>query len=199
MTTLLGLVGALGLATTAHAQLAHDRVLRISLPHVNSFYLQPVGEPGAKVNTGFWGLGVGMLFRHSQSQYVGVNVSVGFDIPAPVPAPIDVEGEHELMRSYALDLTNRHTWGRYSLGYGLSWSSLEWELENWDDPIPPARAPTTVRSSSVGLSVPFGYTLNDRFALGLIYRPSVYRTGRDAGFVYEHVISVAIAWNVRLP
>lgn len=68
MTTLLGLVGALGPATTAHAQLAHDRVLRISLPHVNSFYLQPVGEPGASSAVTFGGeASGGRSVRHHQT------------------------------------------------------------------------------------------------------------------------------------
>jgi hypothetical protein len=195
----VALLGLLGPARTATAQRSHDRVLRLSLPHVNSFLLRPVGEPDTKVNTGFWGLGIGMLFRHSQTQYVGVTASIVFDIPAPVPAPIDFEGEYELMNAYALDLTNRHVRGRFSLGYGISWNSREWKLENYDEPAPPAREPTAVRSSSLGLSVPLGYTLDDRFALGLIYRPSVYRLGSDAGFVYEHVISLEIAWNVTLP
>jgi hypothetical protein len=49
----------------AQAQPSNPRILRLFLPHLNSFYLQPSGEPYAKVNTGFWGLGVGLLVRHS--------------------------------------------------------------------------------------------------------------------------------------
>jgi len=188
-------------ASAAQAQPSKSRVLRLSLPHINSFYLQPSGESDSKVNTGFWGLGVGLLVRHSQSQSLGLSASVGTDFPVPVPAAIDFYGEHEFMTAYALDLTNNHTQGRFSLGYGLSYSTNQWELKYYDDPEwdPPTRDPIKLRGRSLGLAFPAYYTLSDRFSLGLKYRPYLYRFGADAGFRYEHVISVEIAWNLGLP
>jgi len=189
------------LASAAQAQLPKSRVLRLSLPHINSFYLQPSGEPDAKVNTGFWGLGVELLIRHSESQSLGLAASVATDFPVPVPAAVDFYGENEFMTAYALDLTNNHTQGRFSLGYGLSYSTNQWELKYYDDPEgePPTRDPTKLRSNSLGLAFPTYYALNDRFSLGLTYRPYLYRFGADAGFRYEHVISIEIAWNIGLP
>lgn len=190
------------LASAAQAQPAKARVLRFSIPFINSFYLQPSGEPEAKVNTGFWGLGVGLMFRHNQSQYVGLAASVAIDHEVPVPAGIDyIGGEQEFMTAYAVDLTNNHVWRRFSLGYGLSYGSNQWRLDYFDDPeaLPPTRDPIELSSSSLGLVFPAYYALNDRFALGLTYRPYLDRIGTDAGFRYEHVISIDIAWNLGLP
>nr|MEE4266524.1 hypothetical protein [Candidatus Krumholzibacteria bacterium] len=191
----------ISLASSAFAQSSNARVLRLSVPYINNFYLQPNGEPDAKVNTGFWGLGVELLVRHSHSQFLGLAASVATDFPVPVPAAVDLLGEHEFMTSYALDLTNNHTQGRFSFGYGLSYSTNQWELKYFDDleGEPPTRDPIKLSSSSLGLAFPINYALNDRFSLGLTYRPYLYRFGTDAGFEYEHVISIEIAWNIVLP
>lgn len=190
----------LGVAPAALAQPSDDWGLRLSVPYINSFYLQPAGEPDAKVNTGFWGFGVGLLFRHTPSQHLGLAASVATDFPVPVPAAVDLYGEYEFMTTYALDLTNNHTQGRFSLGYGLSYSTNQWELKYYDDleGEPPTRDPIKLRSSSLGLAFPTRYALSDRFSLGLTYRPYLYRFGTEAGFRYEHVVSVDIAWNLGL-
>lgn len=189
------------LASAAQSQSLEERGLRLSVPYVNNFYLQPAGEPDAKVNTGFWGFGVGLLFGHTQSQYVGLSGSVATDIGVPVPAAVDYIGEHEFMTGYALDLTNNHVWRRFSFGYGLSYGSNRWKLDYFDDPqaLPPTRDPIELRSESLGLVFPVYYLLNDRFALGLVYRPYLYRFGSEAGFLYEHVMSIDVAWHLELP
>lgn len=195
-----GLLALLVQAPASRAQPAGDRVLRLSLPHVNTFYLQPAGEPDAKVNTGFWGVGVGLLFRHSRSQYLGLATSAATDLPVPVPAAIDFEGEHEFLTNLAIDLTNNHTRGRFTLGYGVSYGANRWKLDNDQDPVATmTRAPVTVRHNFLGLVFPAYYSLNERFALGLIYRPALYRFGTEPGFCYEHVISIDFSWNLKLP
>jgi len=189
------------LAPAAQAQPPRARLLRLFIPYVNSFYLQPAGEPDAKVNTGFWGFGVGLLLRHTGSQYVGVSASVAADFPVPVIGAVDFYGEQEFMTAYAIDLTNNHIRGRFSYGYGLAYGTKQWELKFFDDleAPPPTRDPIALRSSSLGLVFPAWYELSDHFALGLVYRPYLYRFGADAGFRYEHVVSVEIAWNLGLP
>lgn len=191
----------ISLASSALAQSSKARVLRLSVPYINNFYLQPNGEPDAKASTGFWGFGVGLLIGHSESQYLGLNASVAIDYEVPVLAGIDNVGEHESATAYAIDLTNNHIWGRFSLGYGLAYGTNRWSWDYVPDPeaLPPTREPVELRSSYLGLAFPTNYALNDRFSLGLTYRPYLYRLGTDAGFRYEHVISVEIAWNIGLP
>jgi hypothetical protein len=189
-----------GVVPTALAQTSDDWLLRLSVPYINSFYLQPTGEPDAKVNTGFWGIGVALLFRHTPSQYLGVAAGAAIDFPLPVIGMVDFVGEHEFMSAWAFDLTNEHARGRWSFGYGLSYGGNRWALEYFDDPgaAPPTRAPVVRHSRALGLVLPTRWTLNDRVTLGSTYRPNVYRLGSDAGFHYEHVVSIEIAWNLGL-
>lgn len=197
---LIAVLIGLALATAARTEPADDLVLRLSVPHTNNFYLQPTGEARARANTGFLGFGVGVLVRHSSSQSIGLAASVATDLPAPFPAPIDFVGEHEIMTTRAIDLTNNHRWRRWSFGYGPSYSVNQWELKNLDDPelVSPERSHVTRRSHNLGLVFPVYYALNERFALGLVYRPGLYRFGGEAGFRYEHVVSIDIAWNISL-
>jgi hypothetical protein len=197
---LLVVLAGLGLAPAARTQPSDDWGLRLSVPYINSFYLQPTGELDAKANTGFWGLGVGLLFRHASSQYLGLEASVATDLPVPMIGAVDFYGEHEFMTSYAVDLTNNHVWRRFSLGYGLSYGMNRWDVRYFYDPEVPAppRAPIERRGHSLGPVFPAHYALNERFAVGLVYRPYLYRFGAESGFRYEHVISVDIAWRLGL-
>jgi len=190
-----------GLAAVAQAQPANARVLRLCIPFVNSFYQQPSGEPDTKASTGFWGIGAGLMFRHSGSQYLGLAASVAIDYEVPIPAPIDYVGEDESMAAYAIDLTNSHVWRRFSLGYGLAYGSNRWRRDFYPAPgaLPTAEDRIEHRNHSLGLVFPVGYALDDRFSLGLTYRPYLYRLGTDAGFHYEHVVSVDVAWILALP
>lgn len=194
-------VVAVGSTRAARAHPSADRVLRLSLPHINTFYLQPAGESDAKVNTGFWGFGIGLLFRHARGQFLGLSASAVADIGVPVPAAIDYIGEQEFMTAVAVDLTNNHVRGRHSFGYGISYARHRWELEYYDDPtaLPPTRDPVVRRSDSLGLVLLAHRALNERFSLGLIYRPSLYRTNAEVGFCYQHVISIELALDLGLP
>ena len=58
----------LGMSPAARTQPPDRWVLQLFVPYINSFYLQPAGEPDAKANTGFWGFGVGLLCYHAPSQ-----------------------------------------------------------------------------------------------------------------------------------
>lgn len=191
----------ISLASATHAQSSNSRVLRLFIPYINSFDLRPTGEPDAKVSTGFWGLGVGLSIGHSGSQYLGLNASVATDYEVPVPVGIDEVGALESATASAIDLTNNHVRGRFSLGYGLAYGTNRWSWDYIQDPgtLPPTRDTADLRSSYLGLAFRTDYALDDRFSLGLTYRPSVYRFGKDAGFRYEHVVSIEVAWNIALP
>ena len=48
--------------------------LYLSLPHINSFQLTPENER-AKINTGFWGLTIGLDYYHSKDQFINLGAS----------------------------------------------------------------------------------------------------------------------------
>lgn len=108
--------------------------LHLSLPHINSFRLTPEGET-PKVNTGFWGLTVGLDYYHSKNQFVNIGISAVSDFFVPIPAAVDINGEYELMSSRYISLSNNHRYKRFTIGYGLSYSVNTWDFRYYSHPV----------------------------------------------------------------
>jgi hypothetical protein len=171
----------------------------ISLPHINSFQLSPENE-GTKINTGFWGISLGLDYYHSKQQFINIGFSSVLDFFVPFPAPVDISGEHELMSSSYIGLSNNHKLGRIALGYGLSYARNSWDFRYYDmfDPPPPTRVPVKKSHHSFGLIFPTYLQLGDLFNIGGIYRPTFFRPTMNRKFEYEHLISVDFACKIRL-
>lgn len=173
--------------------------LHLSLPHVNSFRFTPENE-GTKINTGFWGLTLGLDYFHSKNQFVDLRLSGVSDFFVPVPAAVDISGEYELMSSLYISFSNNHRIGRFTLGYGLSYAKNIWDFRYYDsfDPAPPTRDQIKRSHSSFGLIFPSYFQFGEHFNMGIVYRPTFFRTNQPDNFEYEHVISVDFAWKIRL-
>lgn len=174
--------------------------LHVSLPYVNSFYLQPENEPDSKANTGFWGISVGLAYYHSKTQFVNLSASAVMDIFLPVPAPIDFIGGQEFMTSTYTSLSNNHVFESFTLGYGMCYSSNVWEYRYYDDfdPPPPTREPAMDRSNALGFVFPAYYLWREQFSVGLIYRPTLIRFGSETELKYEHLITIDFVWKIGL-
>ncbi len=173
--------------------------LHISLPHINSLNLTPENE-GAKSNTGFWGLTIGLDYYHSKNQFLNIGISGVSDFFVPFPAAVDISGEYELMSSRYGSISNNHRLGRFSLGYGLSYAKNTWDFRYYDrfDPPPPTREPVKKSSNAFGLIFPTYFQLGEHFNIGVTYRPTFYRPRMTDKFKYEHLISIDFAWKIRL-
>ncbi len=173
--------------------------LHISLPHINSFYLIPENEE-PKINTGFFGLTIGVDYYHSRYQFVNFGISAVSDFFLPVPAPIDISGEYELMSSRYISLSNNYKIKRFTVGYGLSYAKNTWDFRYYDrfDPPPPTREPVKKSNHAFGLIFPIYFQLGEFFNIGVVYRPTFYRPNVTEKFEYEHVISLDFAWKIIL-
>lgn len=173
--------------------------LVLSLPWVNSFYLQPQGE-SPKANTGFWGISVGLNKYYKPKKYINTSVSAVMDLFVPVPAAVDISGEYELMSSVYLSLTDNSQFKNASIGYGINYSKNTWDFQYHDrfDPPPPTRDPVKKSSQAIGLIVNGHYRLTEHFHIGLIYRPNLLTVYPTTEFKYEHLISLDLAWKLRL-
>ncbi len=173
--------------------------LHLSLPHINSFRMTPEGEI-PKINTGFWGFTIGLDYYHSKNQFINIGISGVSDFFVPFPAAIDISGEYELMSSSYISFSNNHRYKRFIIGYGLSYARNTWDLRYYDrfDPPPPTRNPIKKNHDAFGLILPTYLQLGEYFYLGLIYRPTFYCPALSNQFTYEHLISIDIAWKIRL-
>lgn len=182
-----------------HANNKGELLLHLSLPYINSFHLTPENE-GTKTNTGFWGFTAGLDYYHSKNQFINFSVSAVTDFFVPVPAAVDISGEYELMASKYLSISNNHKIRRFSLGYGLSYSRNFWAFiysDRFGAP-PPSRDPVNKNNITLGLIFPSYFQIGENFNIGVVYRPTFYRPDLLNKFAYEHLISLDLAWKIRL-
>jgi hypothetical protein len=127
--------------------------LHWSIPHINTFLLNPENESNNKLNTGFWGLTIGLDYYHSKNQFFNAGISGVSDFFVPFPAAVDISGEYELMSSRYFSLSNNHRLRRFTVGYGLSYARNTWDFRYYDrfDPPPPTRDPVKKSSNAFGL------------------------------------------------
>ncbi|MDD4972302.1 MAG: hypothetical protein PHT07_22975 [Paludibacter sp.] len=174
--------------------------LHLSLPHINSFLLTPENE-GTRINTGFWGLTVGLDYYHSKNQFINISASAVTDIFLPFPAAVDPgEGKQESMYSTYLSLSNNYRYKRFTIGYGLSYSRNTWEFGYYgpyDHPLPTGY-PVIKSHIAYGLIFPTYFQITKYFNIGVVYRPTFYRPNMTYKFKYEHLISIDFAWKIRL-
>ena len=173
--------------------------LHLSLPHINSFRLTPENE-GTKVNTGFWGITIGLDYYISKNQFISLGVSGISDFFVPFPAAVDISGEYELMSSRYISLSNSHRYSRFTIGCGLSYSKNTWDFRYYDrfGPPPPTRDPIKKSYNAFGLIFPSYFQMGENFNIGVVYRPTFYRPNMTDKFMYEHLISIDFAWKIRL-
>lgn len=173
--------------------------LHLSLPHINSFHLRPEGE-GPKVNTGFWGLSVAVDYYHSSKAYISLGASSASDFFVPVPAAVDISGEYELMSSRHVSLSNNHRVRRFTFGYGLCYARNTWDFKYYDrfEPPPPTRDPVKKSHNAMGLILSSYFQTGEHFHIGVVYRPTFYRSSVRRDICYEHLVSVDFAWKIRL-
>lgn len=169
--------------------------LRLFIPYINSFRLQPDHEPDIKFGGGFWGLGFGLDYYHQPDQFLSLSLSTQINFFVPVPAAVDVVEEYESIRSDDISWTNNHRLGRLTLGYGLSYSNNVWMFQPAF--IAPSRPPVKRSSTSVGLAFPMHYYTGNHFYFKLIYRPSFWRFSNFRPLAYEHIVSFGFGWDIR--
>lgn len=169
-----------------------------SLPWVNSFYMQPIGET-SKVNTGFIGASLGFEYYYKQNKFGSLTISGVMDFFLPFPAPVDFSGESESMSSVFLSLTDNYKFKRFTLGYGLNYSQNTWKFIYHDrfDPPPPTREPATRKDASIGMTIDGYYQFGKFMYLGLIYRPTFLSIMPEPELKYQHLISLDLKMRIQ--
>ncbi len=171
--------------------------LQLSLPYVNAFNLKPAHE-ARKINTGFWGIHLGLDHWYADDAFLNVGISGITDHFVPVPVGASMSGEFEKMNSLYGSFANNHKISRLSLGYGISYALNTWHLRYYDrySAPPPSRTPVKRTHSSLGLIFPVHFQLLKQLHLGIIYRPGFFTPNQTHAFTYEHTISWGISWKI---
>lgn len=169
-----------------------DIYIHLSVPYINSFYFKPHNE-ALKSNTGFFGFAFGVDYFYRNNQFISLYASGVTGFLAPFPVPVDYFGEHEVLYSAYMGLSNNHKLGRFSLGYGLSLSNNTWKLIGSDSLNSSSQGEISKTNTTLGLIFPAYYQFGKLIYAGVIYRPSFIRTSTSIAFQYEHLISLDVA------
>lgn len=170
--------------------------LHISIPFVNSFLNQPIGET-THLSTGFRGISTGLDYYHNKKQFLNLSASYTTDYAFIITEPNDIYelGSPERNYSSYLSLSNNHKIKRFLLGYGFSYSKNKWVPGTGTKA---SNTTATQNHNALGLVFPAYYQLGRTFNIGIIYRPTFYRFTTTDQFQYEHLISLDFAWKIKL-
>ncbi|MEM9671061.1 MAG: hypothetical protein AAF992_00605 [Bacteroidota bacterium] len=177
----------------------NQRYVRVSIPYVNHFRLAPANESN-KINTGFWGISLGLDHYYSSQQYLNLTVGAVTDFDAPFLLPYERVGEQESMFSVYFNVSNNYRINRFHLVYGLSYAINTWNLRYHDrqNAPPPTREPTTKTSHTLGAVVPAYVQLGEQLMIGVVYRPTFLRFNINPTLAYEHLVSLDFVWRVHI-
>ena len=167
--------------------------LHLSIPYGNLMYFKPEGY-GQQFSGGFYGLSAGLDYYHHEKQYFSITVSAVTDYAFPLPVPVDEEGATESMSSFYTSFSNNHLIRHFTFGYGLSVARNSWGIypaySSYDEAF-------IIRNTAGGLIFSVYAKPGPRFNIGVIYRPTFYQFDTRQ-FEYEHLISLDLAWKIRL-
>lgn len=183
-----------------------DFRLDIKLPHFNYLALNPNSE-FRDSEFGFNGYGLGFEYNYKDNKFLEVNSSFVMTFELPFPAPVDAE-YNKILGSYYFNLTDNYVKGRFTLGYGLTYSTNIWkewtrDLGRYDSDSgwsPSGIAPYSLAITNKNLGFTFNsyYRLGKTIHLGLIYQPSLLNLNNSPKFIYEHLISMEVNWRIKL-
>lgn len=169
--------------------------LHFGLPYVNGFNLLPEGQ-SIKVNTGFWGLGIGLSYYYHPTKYLHLSVVGASDFFVPVPAAVTPPDKGEVMNTIYVELSHFSNVKRFELGAGLCLARNSWRYYDETDPDEPIS--TSHRHNAVGAVFSAFHRMGRNFSTGFVYRPTFWQVHPNISQKYEHLISFEFRWNVPL-
>jgi hypothetical protein len=176
-----------------------DVLLHISMPYINHFYSQPINEP-TLARGGFFGISGGLDLYYTNKRYISFIGGAVIDNDLPFPVGFEYFGEYTITHAWSnfISVNNNYENSRFRMGYGLSFSENFWTRSHSSiDSLIPS---TFVKRStkSIGLTFSVYYKIGRKFNLGLIYKPSLCNISDRRRFVYEHLVSLDLAWKIHL-
>jgi hypothetical protein len=167
--------------------------LQMSQPMLNTSIFELDDEERRMETFFFFGIGSGLDYYYSYNRFVHLGVS----------ALLNNLSEWDPAASVYIGFSNNHRVDRFSIGYGLSYSgnflATEYYLDD-EDLSGECGYSYTVYSSygTFGLIFPAYIYFGKVFGLGVIYRPTFFRPNMKEKFKYEHLISLDLAFKIRL-
>ena len=151
------------------------------------------------------GVSGGFEYYYKKNRYLYLYGSASTSSILPFPLPYGYDSDHEHFYAYSIGLTDNFNFNRFTLGYGLQFSSYEWILHTY-----PEIATDTEyfyeedfyeekeKVNAVGLQIDVNYRLLKELYIGLSYRPTFYNVSSPSKFLYQDMISINVAWKFKI-
>jgi hypothetical protein len=169
----------------------------LSIPWLNAFCFQPEGE-GVRNGGGFLGISAGLEYYYKKNRFLKFQSTAMINFLVPFPAPYINDGQPEDFTSAIFTLTDNFKPGRYTFGYGLSYSVNYWSYHSGDDYMPGDKRSTSQTNRSVGLALSSYFQVTEAFFIGVLYNPSFYTIDPVGEFSYQHTLSLDLMWKIKL-
>jgi hypothetical protein len=174
--------------------------LTISVPIFDHMYLQPRGY-GDRALAGYFGFSIG--YEHYYTKHKAVGIRAGF-MPHVDEAPV-MDSWHSPVSSdettfgFYLTAFKKHHYNREAFSYGINFSQNFWKHEDYLyknlDSTESVTYGHTRPTSSLGVELAAYHYLNRVIQVGLIYRPTFLTVMPAFKMMYQHTISVDVAFR----
>ena len=172
--------------------------LHLSLPFINIFHFRPQGF-GNRVSIGFLGFSAGLDYHYKVKKFLSFKAIVATDFLGTgglfFIIPLLFGGYIENSRIAHFELTDNVKSGKFSFGYGMSYAMNRWERRGRDGDV---NVNVNRTSHNIGLSSNIYYRISRLLNIGIVYRPTFYRMSPKGEFNYEHLISLDLAFKIKL-
>ncbi len=170
---------------------AIDLRANLIAPLFNWFYYTDT-EYGklSRVGFGYWDVGID--YYHHDKAFLNLTIGESYDLKLPAVITYGFGGkDSENILVLYCSLSNNHTAGRFSIGYGLSYGYDRWKMRG---------KISYLYSHSLGFVFPAYYYFNNEtgFYVGTAYRPMFVQFSQKTRLQYQHTLSLILGFRLRV-
>lgn len=155
--------------------------VRLGLPWFNHIASKNATRLG---RFGFFGESVGLEYSYCDKRFMEIE----YDLVAASPTFFPPRDVREYF-TWGFALSHHHLIGRVSVGYGLSYTHYEYVETDSQG------SQSAGLHSSAGAILKGFYRMGRTLHIGVVYRPTFYRTDIEPAWTYEHSLSIEFAWR----
>jgi hypothetical protein len=120
----------------------------------------------------------------------------GLDIIFPgVHQTYSSEGLYHYLRYSYANIRNNYYINRFDVGYGISFSNLEYPEKN-KDKHDTLFVDYQKGSFGMGLSLSAGFAIGSYYHIGLLYQPTLINISTKQQVDYQHFVSFELLWRI---
>lgn len=154
------------------------------------------------------GFSGGFDYYYKNNRFFNLSASASFGGDIVIGCIDDNFNDSERFNLYNVSISHNHRYERFSFGYGLAQTYINWGKEKYFDTYPDKSAYNYDKKyffkernySTLGFAFNVYFYFSNEFAFGVIYKPTFVRLNSimEKKICYEHQLSFDFAFKIRL-